>query len=148
MSEDRGFPLSPRICSWKSLPTSQGKARMKLLWSSISRKLTNSPISAGRLRSLLHDTSSWMRPVRRPISGGRRTRLLSFKYSEVRCWNCQSVGLRLRMVPESESRLLIMEQPSTSFFCRQWFDGLCYREGRHQGWQLVGIGRLSEGRTG
>ena len=99
MSDERGLPLRPRIWSLNSLPTSKGSARIKLLWSRSSRSVVSSPISAGRFRSLLHDRSSWTRHVKRQISGGIRTRLLSFRYSEVRCCIFHRAGLRFLMVP-------------------------------------------------
>ena len=59
-----------------------------------------SPSSAGKLRSLLDDRSRYSRWRRQAISAGRRDRLLSFRYSDVRCWRSHNCGLRFRIVPE------------------------------------------------
>lgn len=116
-----GLPCRPSVCRWNSLPISNGRTRSKL-WLRINSleangdairikvtdrlpllsshlKWINSPISAGKLLSLLLDTSNVRRFTSRPTSGGKRTSLLSLRYMCVRCSNCQRLGLRFRTLP-------------------------------------------------
>ena len=66
------LPVTTRFCNWKSRPNSYGSTRSELLLSLRSLSCSMSPISTGRLRSLLPDRSRWRRLERRDMSAGIR----------------------------------------------------------------------------
>ena len=99
ISAERGFPDIPSEWRRKSRPNSQGRTRRALLFSSSSLRCVMSPSSVGKLLSLFPDRSRWERLCSFTMSGGIRCKLLSFRYSAVRCWNVHRDGLRFLMGP-------------------------------------------------
>jgi hypothetical protein len=85
MSWGSGFPLSERICRLKSLPISGGKFLRWLLDRLSSLRRVRSPISPGNTRNLFDAQSSVTKFCIRPMSHGKRDKLLSFKYKCVKC---------------------------------------------------------------
>ena len=99
ISAERGFPDIPSEWRRNSRPSSQGRTRRALLFNNSSLRWVMSPSSVGKLLSLFPDRSRWERLCSFTMSGGIRCKLLSFRYSAVRCWNVHRDGLRFLMGP-------------------------------------------------
>ena len=125
ISCDRGFPSNPRTWIWNNRPNSCGRLCRLLLLRYSSERLIRSPISAGKLRNLFDDKSSFCNEISLPMSAGILVKLLSLSFRLVRKSKLQSFGLKFLILLKN-SKPVHFELPS-SLSPALWFKRFLFR---------------------